>query len=192
MRDAERGCLSPALIGIGGFAGSGKTAISRRLSAELHMPMLSAASLGRTIRSTAEAKDVQANAYWMAYEVLFRLCEEFIEASVSTILDLTLGWEFQWQHLDGIARQHPQAVFAPLILRCPREVCTERIHRRHEADAAYYDPPDVFDQPKHAGIWAYLAQLDRADVSFIEAGGPLDEVYEAVKRHVLEITAPGS
>ena len=82
---------SPALIIVGGFAGTGKTTVSRRLSAELSIPRLGSDTLGRTIKGSQALNGADVNAYWIAYEVLFRLCEEFIQSGVSTILDLTLG-----------------------------------------------------------------------------------------------------
>ena len=115
------------MIVIGGFAGSGKTAVSRRLSAELRIPRLGSDVLGRTIRDSAGTKGDAVDAYWIAYDVLFRLCEEFVRSGVSAVLDLTMGWEFQWQHVDTIARSCPRTTVLPIILHCPHEVRIERI-----------------------------------------------------------------
>jgi len=49
---------SPALIIVGGFAGTGKTAISRRLSAELGIPRLGSDTLGRTINTSLGSHSV--------------------------------------------------------------------------------------------------------------------------------------
>lgn len=79
---------------VGGFAGAGKTAISRWLSAEFCIPRLGSDTLGRAIKNSAGIKNGDANAYWIAYDLLFCLCEEFVQTGVSAILDLTMGWEF--------------------------------------------------------------------------------------------------
>jgi predicted kinase len=177
--------MSPALIIIGGFAGTGKTAISKRLSAELLIPRLGSDTLGRTIKQSMRT-DSQVNAYWIAYEVLFRLCAEFIQAGVSTVLDLTMGWEFQWQHVNSITRQYPKVLFLPVILRCPYEECIERVRQRYEANPEYYDPPEVYmTEPKNIHIWEYLAKLDRPSVHFVDASPPQDEVYEQVREYVI-------
>ena len=55
---------SPALI-IGGFAGTGKTAVSRRLSAELGIPRLGSDTLGRTIKDSVGSKGGEAG--WSSY-----------------------------------------------------------------------------------------------------------------------------
>ena len=178
-----------ALIIIGGFSGTGKTAISRRLSAELGIPRLGSDTLGRTIRTSIGTHSSRVNAYWIAYEVLFRLCEEFIQAGVSTILDLTMGWEFQWQRVDEIMGQYPQTLFLPVILVCSREKCMARIRHRYEARPEYYDPPEVYaTEPKNIGIWEYLTDLDRPAVRFVNAEGPYDEVYERVREHIVGFT----
>lgn len=75
------------------------------------MPRLGSDTLGRTIKTSMESHSSEGNAYWIAYEVLFRLAEEFIQAGVSTILDLTMGWEFQWQRVDNVMQQYPQTLF---------------------------------------------------------------------------------
>ena len=79
--------LPTALIVIGGFAGTGKTAISGRLSAELRMPRLCSDTIGRTIKSSAGVKGCEADAYWIAYDVLFRLCEEFVRGHLLVLVD---------------------------------------------------------------------------------------------------------
>jgi thymidylate kinase len=123
--------------------------------------------------------------------VLFRLCEEFIQSGISTILDLTMGWEFQWRHVDAIIHQYPQTVFLPIILRCSYAMCIERTRRRHEADPEYYDPPEVYTtEPKILEIWEFLARLDRPDIYFVDADRPYDETYEYVKTYIVARLEP--
>jgi predicted kinase len=175
-----------ALIVVGGFAGTGKSTISRRLSGEFHIPRLGSDTLGRTLKDSLGSQRDEIDAYRLAYDLLFRLGEEFIQSGVSVILDLTMGWEFQWHHVDSIVRRYPWTLFLPIILCCPYETCIARIRQRHEANPDYYDPPELYQtEPKILGIWGYLDRLDRPDVHFVDAAGPHDEVYEAVKRYVL-------
>ena len=175
----------PALIVIGGFAGTGKTAVSRRLSAELNIPRLGSDTLGRTIKRSVGIKNGEVDAYWIAYEVLFRFCEEFIQSGVSVILDLTMGWEFQWQRVDSIISRHPQTLFLPVILRCSYEKCIERTRQRHEANPEYYDPQEVYmTEAKNLRIWEFLMRLDRPDVRFVDAGRPHNGVYEEIRAYV--------
>jgi hypothetical protein len=89
------------------------------------------------------------------------LCEEFVQACVSVILDLNLGWVFQWRHLDTIRECHRQAIVLPIVLRCPREICLERTRQRHVADPGHYDPPAVYTtDPKMLKVAEFLDQLD--------------------------------
>ena len=175
----------PALIVVGGFAGAGKTTISKRLSSNLGIPRLGSDTIGRTISACEGINTEAIDAYWIAYEVLFRLCEEFLESGVSTILDLTMGWAFQWQHLDGIRERHPEILFLPTILRCPRDICIERTRQRYAADPAYWDPPGVYTtEPKILKIGELLDQLDRHDIDAVDAARPEDEVYEDIKQYL--------
>ena len=176
----------PGLIIIGGFAGTGKTAISRRLSAEFCIPRLGSDTLGRTIKNSAGIKDSDVDAYWIAYDLLFCLCEEYVEAGVSVILDLTMGWEFQWLRVDSIIRQHPQTLLRPIILRCPYEICIERTRKRYEAGPEYYDPPEVYEtEPRNAKIWEFLERLNRPEIRFIDVDRSHDEVYKEAREYAL-------
>jgi predicted kinase len=177
--------FSPALIVIGGFAGTGKTEISKRLAIELGIPRLGSDTIGRTIKNSAGIAKGAVKAHWIAYDVLFSLCEEFIQSGVSVVLDLTMGWDFQWEQIDGIMRRHPEVSFLPIVLRCPYRTCIERTRDRHEAAPEQYDPPQVYEtEPKQRSIWEYLAHLERPDVCFVSADRPHSEVYDQVREHV--------
>ena len=185
MKESSTLGRGPVLIVIGGLAGTGKTAVSRRLSRDLSVPRLGSDTIGRVIKGSAGIKGGEVDAYWIAYEVLFRLCEEFIQSGVSVVLDLTLGWPFQWRSLDGIIQRHPTTVFLPVVLRCPHEQCMARIQSRHEAKPEYYDPPHVYTtEQKILNIWTFLQKLDRPEVRFVDATGSQNEVYDTVKQHI--------
>ena len=175
----------PKLIVIGGFAGSGKTTVSRRLAADLRIPRLGSDTIGRTIKDSEGIKGGEVQATWVAYEVLFRLCEEFVQSAVSVILDINMGWEFQWRLIDEISQRHPSVEFLPIILRCPKEVCLDRIRLRHEARPEYYTAPEMFEtEPKHAKIWKFLANLNRPEIRFVDGDRSVKDVYEEIREHI--------
>lgn len=179
----------PLLTVIGGFAGTGKTTVSRRLSRDLSIPRLGSDTIGRTIKGSAGIKGGEVDAFWIAYELLFRLCEEFVQSGVSVVLDLTLGWQFQWRHLDGIIQRHPTAVFLPVVLRCPHEQCMARIQSRHQARPDHYDPPSVYTSEQTIlDIWSFLQKPDRPEAYSVDATGTPDEVYDAVKQVIVAET----
>lgn len=96
-----------------------------------------------------------------------------------------MGWEFQWENVDDIVRWYPQTLFLPIILRCPREKCIERIRHRYEADPEHYDPPELYmTESKTIRIWEFLARLNRPDIHFVDADGPLNKVYEQILGYV--------
>jgi predicted kinase len=175
----------PALIVIGGFAGTGKSTLSRRLAADLRLPRLGSDSIGRTIRASRALAGHDVDAYWIAYELLFRLADGFLQAGVSTILDLNMGWAFQWQELDALRERHPAARCLPIILTCPKELCLERISRRYATNPDRYDPPEVFvTDLRIVAVWEYLKRLDCPDAHRTDASRPEDCVYAEVRRYL--------
>lgn len=174
-----------ALIAIGGFPGAGKTTICRRFCNEFNLPCLSSDTIGRTIEGSQGIREGQIEAYRVAYDVLFRLCDEFVRSSASVVLDLTLGWDFQWRKLDRILERYPQTRFLPVVLQCPRELCMKRLEARHRAMPEVHAAPSYFrNEQKVRDIWNYLQGLNRPDARFVDASGDADQVYEQVKQYV--------
>jgi len=175
------------LIVMGGFAGSGKSTIAGRLSTELRIPRLNSDVIGESIRRSRaiEGRD-QINAYWIAYDVLFALCEDFLTTSGSVIVDTSMGWPFQWQRLDDIARSCGVTGRINIVLRCPLDICLERLRQRHAGDCG--EPLDVVatyvEDPKLISIWRFLEQLARDDVDFVDASADVEVVYRAVLRRI--------
>ena len=101
------------------------------------------------------------------------------------ILDLTMGWAFQWRHLQDIVKRSSRVVFLPVILRCPREVCLERIRQRHGTNPDYYDPPELFEtEQKMLRIAEFLDGLDDPRIHFVDAERTDDEVYADVMHFI--------
>jgi adenylate kinase family enzyme len=168
----------PYVIILGGAPGTGKTTLSRRLAAQLRLPRLGADTIGRTIKASPALTDQSITAYWLAYDVLFRLCDEFLQSNVSHIVDVNLGWAFQWQHIDAMKHRYPRVIVLPIVLQCSRAMCLERIRARHAANPSYYDPPELFTtDAKFLRIWAFLEALDRPGVHRVNAAQELEDVY---------------
>jgi len=176
---------APALIAIGGFPGAGKTTQAKRLAFELHIPRLSADMLGQIIRRSDALKNTSVNAHWIAYDVLFSLCAEFLKSGVSVLLDVNLGHTFQWQELDALRQLDPEPIWLPIVLQCPREICMERIRQRYAMDPNTYGHPDLYTTVPHIlSVWAFLEQLDRPDTCIVNAARSDDEVFADIKQHV--------
>jgi predicted kinase len=164
---------APALIAIGGLPGSGKTTVARRLSTRLGIPCLSSDVAGGAVRRALPDQLSGDDAFRAGYEVLFTLAEEFLAHGGSVIVDLSLGWPFQWQRLDAIQERRPHIAFVPVLLRCPREVCVERIEHRRTASAARL----LGDRPE---VWNYVEALDRPDLYVVDAVRDADHVLQQV------------
>ena len=180
-----------ALIVIGGFAGTGKTSHSTRLSAEFGIPRLSSDAIGRSISLSQGIQDQNVNAIAIAYDVVFDLCAEFLRCGVSTVLDLNMGWAFQWEHLDTLRAHQPAVVWVPILLRCPWELCLERIRHRYAAEPASSAAMEVYmTKPQFLKVWNFLEQLDRPDIHIVDAARSEEEVYASIKQYLTQLWLP--
>jgi len=172
------------LLVIGGVAGTGKSVLATRLARELTIPRLNSDVIGGTIRNSLGNALEAGKAFSAGYAVLFTLAEEFLTAGSSVIIDTNMGWEFQWQHVDGIASRHPEVDTVHIVLRCPREICLERIATRHDVDSDQASVEQMLRLPHFARIWTYLEDLNRPDVHIIDASGSPDQTYAAAMQHI--------
>jgi len=170
----------PVLVVIAGPPGSGKSAQAQRLSAELGYPRLSSDALGRMISGSDGFPGSTGDAWRAAFDVVFGLCEDFVRDGISVVLDISLGWQFQWQHLDAIRRRHPEAHWLAIVLQYPRAVCLERIAQRHAREPATYASEEWFATNAQS-VWGYLESLDRQDAHVIAADRTLESVYLDIK-----------
>jgi predicted kinase len=173
----------PALIVVGGFAGAGKSTVSARLAAELGAPLLSSDSIGAVIAERLGASAARSDAFAAGYDVIFDLAGRFLASRCTVVIDTNMGWAFQWRELDAILARAPAGtLFVPMILRCPYDVCAERMRQRYAVHPVGRRTPDeVLASPAVQGVWAYLDGLDRPDVREIDATGDPDSVYAAVR-----------
>jgi len=172
------------LLVIGGVAGTGKSVLAARLARELKIPRLNSDVIGGTIRSSLGNALEAGKAFSAGYAVLFTLAEEFLTAGSSVIIDTNMGWEFQWQNVDGLASRHPDVDAVPIVLRCPREVCLERIATRHDIDPDQASVEQMLRLPHFERISTYLERLDRRDVHIVDASGDPDHTYAAAISHI--------
>lgn len=73
MSKSKANTHPPALIAVGGFPGSGKSTISRRLAADLRIPRLASDEIGESIKASASAQNPNIEATRIGYNLLFRL-----------------------------------------------------------------------------------------------------------------------
>jgi len=168
----------PIVIVLGGFAGTGKTTLSKRLASDFHLPRLSSDTIAQLIASSKATQHSDINTYWLAYDLVFGLCEEFLRHGSSMVLDLNMGWSFQWQHLDTLKARYPYTRIIPIVLRCSRDVCLERIRQRYADDPTTSDLVEQYITVPHIlDVWTFLEELDRPDIVSIDAAQPLENVY---------------
>lgn len=174
------------LIVIGGFPGTGKSTVAERLAKQLRAARLSSDVLGGSIRGTLDRVVASSDAFRAGYDLLFRLCDEFLGDGCAVLVDCNMGWGFQWQRLDLLRAKHPDVPWCPVILRSSMEVCRERLRLRHVADPGRHPPvEEFFDRnPQLISLWEYLEALDRPDAVNVNASSCSSDVYADVFRQV--------
>jgi predicted kinase len=175
---------TPALIIVGGFPGSGKTAIAGRLASEFGLPCLSSDTVGKTIRAQEAFQGSSHDASVLGYAVIWRLCDDFLAAGASVIVDTNMHWEVAWQEADGVRDRHPDAAYLPIILRCPYDVCVERTRSRYVEQPGLHADPERFVSDELEERWRYIQQLERPDATSVDANRPISEVYADVREVV--------
>lgn len=178
--------MRPALIAIGGFPGSGKTSVGERLARQLCLARLCSDVFGNSMRESLGDAVRGDLAFRAGYDLMFKLCADLLQEGVSVLIDCSLGWEFQWRALDRIRDASTRPVWMPIILRCSREICLERLHHRHIEDPSTSPPAATFVEQNRQldQVWRYLDTLDRPDAYLVDASRPPDAVYEAVLTYI--------
>lgn len=154
---------------VGGVPGSGKSTVSRALAARIKAPRLSSDLIGRAIRARLPNAE---DAFSAGFDVLFELAEEFLITGCSVILDLNMGWEFQWRKYDEVITRQPHIRALPVILEAPEELCVQRIVARATGEP---------QKNAHiAQVRDFLTRLDRTDVLRIDATAPVDAIVTEI------------
>ena len=175
------------LIAVGGFAGAGKSTVARRLAQEFSLPWLSSDAIGRAITGSMGDRVPRSEAFRAGFDVLFALAEQFVRVGRPVIVDMNLGWDFQWRWLDDIATRVPDSTCVPVILRCSTQICAERMEHRHRQDPVNWPPAAQILAIPHTGdVSNYLQALDRPDACFVDADQDADGVYADVRRHLAQ------
>jgi predicted kinase len=180
------GTRRPTLILIGGFPGTGKTVLSSRLSLDLGVPRLDPDLIGLTIRHHESFCGSSADAWRIAYAVLWRACVDLLGSHVSVIVDANMAYEESWQSVDAIRMRCQKCSLVAVLLRSPLEICLERISLRNPAAPGLQGDADSFMDDRGRSLWDYRARLNRPDVRIVDSDRPLDEVCADVKEHIAD------
>lgn len=178
--------MDTRIIAIGGFPGSGKSSVASLLAADLRIPLLASDLLGNTIKTIlaehAPGAVPSAIAFRAGYASLFGLAEVFVAHRCSVVVDVSLGWAFQWEALDLIHARHPDVELRPFILECSRQTCLRRLQERHLREPQRHPPvEDFLRQPQLDAVGELISAIDRPDVRRIDAERPVNEVFRELR-----------
>lgn len=185
--------IGTRLVVVGGFPGAGKSTVASRLADDLRVPLLASDLVGNTIKAVlaehAPAPVPGSVAFRAGYATLFALAEEFVSHGSSVILDINLGWRFQWEALEAIQDHHSDVQVLPFILECSRETSLTRLEQRHRSDPQRYPPAEEFmQQPQLEVVDQLLRSVGRTDLHRVDAERPVAEVLEEIRAVVTATT----
>ena len=176
----------PTLIALGGYPGSGKSTVSRRLSEYLGIPRFGSDFFKRAVLRSKEFLTDESKDSWIAFDILFDLAEDQLSRGVYVIIDTSFRSESQWKRLDSIAEKNAGVAVLPIVLRADYATCRQRIVARYKMRPDLYSSPEVFDDPKFDCMWSFFEQLDRTDIRNIDSRRRIDEVCDSVISLVLK------
>lgn len=166
-----------ALVILGGFAGAGKTTISRKLSADHNFPLISTDEINDALRKSFQLDFKQASPH--AYDLAWGLIGKYLENGVSVVLDTNMCHDRTWESVDALKREMPHVTILPFILECSLETHRQRIDRRGKIDNEHLNlGGDAFEDTLHK--YDYLKRLNRSDLIRLHADAAIDEVYRRV------------
>ena len=163
------------LIVVGGFAGSGKSTLSRRLSVKYQIPVFDSDTFGRA--ATKALNGAHLDGWAIGYPVLFEVVRENLELGLSAILDTNMGTAKTWQHIDKLKAGLPRLRCLPLVLECPYGVCQTRVEQRNMGS-------DKLELSQHRHKHEFLGSVEYDGLVRVNSNRSLDEVFEEASRMV--------
>ena len=101
---------------------------------------------------------------------------------------MNLGWTFHWEQVDALRQRHRLAKIVPIVLRCSRQTCLERIELRHAAVPTVFDPPQRFmTDPRIRAVFDFVEAIDESKAVLVDAERTADAVYTTVARLVADL-----
>lgn len=166
------------LIVIGGFAGAGKSTLSRKLSRELSIPAFEIDHMHYAIRNSEGFQDCTLNSSSIAFDLFYSIAERLLQDGCSLILDQNMGRKITWNHVERLASNIANVELQVFILECPFDLCVSRVELRTEH-------PNLFevtanDLHDHKFKWDFLKENNFQQAIRIDATRSQEEVYQDV------------
>lgn len=165
------------LVIVGGFGGSGKSTVSRRLSAKYRIPIFDSDTFGKAATAALNGGG-QIDGWAIGYPVLFSVLQENLELGLSAILDSNMGHRQSWRQVDQLKTGLPRLRCLPLVLECPFEVCEARVEQRN------LGTPDKLELSQHRQKYEFLSRFEYDGLVRVNSNRNVDEVFEEVSAMV--------
>lgn len=169
----------PQLIIIGGFAGAGKTTITRRLSAEYGLTLYSSDIINDVLRSTFDKSFKEMSPH--AYKIMWHLIKNQLELGGTVLVDAHMAAQHVWDSLDELKQQVHGLVVKPIILQATLDNHRSRIEQRGRTNKQHLNlGGDKLEDVLFK--YEFIESLDRPDIIWVDANGDPDSVYANVKK----------
>lgn len=178
--------MKPVLIIFGGFAGGGKTTISKRVADAYHLLRLSTDETNTLLRDTLQLDFDTVSPF--AHDLVWISAKRHLADGHAVIVDAPMCGARAWKNVDDVRAEFPRVSIVPIILECSLETHKQRIEHRGRTDKEHLNlGGKPFDETVHK--YAYISNLTRPDLIRVNAEGTPDEVYQTVVEQLREFLA---
>ncbi len=171
------------LIVLGGFAGSGKTTIAKKLASDFNFPFFSSDDFNAGLmfvfnfRLNLKMNFNEVSPY--AHELAWYILKKNLKVGISCILDMNMCKPQSWETLDELKKELTNVDVVPIILICSLERHKERIEKRGKDDKEHLNlGGDKLEDVLYK--YEFINNLDRDDVIRVDANDLIDKVYKKV------------
>ena len=151
--------MTPTLIVIGGFAGSGKSKLARRLGRELSVPVFEIDAIAKLIQQSPSYDGSHNKRYPLTFDLFFGLARQLLANNCSLILDQNMGHEMTWRNVRAFREEMSTSVGKSIpidqtavkifLLDCPYELCLARFAARTQHPNLHDVTLDNINAHKH-------------------------------------------
>ena len=163
------------LILLCGFAGAGKTTMAKRLVESFGYARISTDEVNDRLRATSGKSFAETSP--LAHDTAWAAVRAGLDAGETVVMDTNMCSNRAWTNIDLLTESTHRLIL--LLLSCSLEEHKRRIDHRGETQPEHLNlGGQSFEETLHK--YAYLRDLERGDVTMVDANDSIEEVFERI------------